>query len=111
MQNTTIDLLKAALKADPSVTPVERGRIVAFLRNGSAKTQPSAMPSRPSGIIRPAQAARRLDRSVRSVHLLCSQGLLEKVKFPGRKRCAGISSASLEALLANTYAQTVNGAH
>lgn len=107
MLPTTIELIKSALKTDPSVTPQDRATITAFLRNGNSQAKPSApAPAQPPSIIRPAQAAQRLDRGVRTIHQLCQQGLLTKVRFPGRQRCAGITEESLLALMANFHGQT-----
>lgn len=111
MNNTTLEIVRSALRADPSVTPSDRTRLLALLRNGKVQTPPnsSPVPTAPPGIVRPGAVARRLGRSVRSVHLLCRQGLLEKIKFPGRQRCAGITSQSLEALLSTNEARSING--
>jgi hypothetical protein len=99
LTTSTLELVRAALKSDPTITPAERVKTLALLRNGHVTKQNlPASPKLPS-ILRPAQAAERLSRSVRAVHRLCEEGLLQKVKFKGRTRCAGITSASLEALV------------
>ena len=101
MLGTTIDACKAIIKTDPSVTPVRLKENTAFLRNGANhKSEPptAKVPALPA-IVRPAQAAVMLGRSVRSIHALCTQGLLKKATWPGRARAAGITQSSLTALL------------
>jgi hypothetical protein len=107
--NTTVDLIRAALRADQTLTPAERTQTLALVRNGrkpaEANNHFSPTLSRPS-LIRPARAAERLACTPRQIHRLASEGLLEKVKFPGRQRASGITEASLEKLL---NASTVAG--
>jgi hypothetical protein len=99
MLDTTIELVRAALRADPTVTPAERNKRIALLRNGdTTKDKPQPAEKLPA-IVRPAQVAILLGRSTRSVHALCEQGLLTKAKWPGRQRAAGITQSSLTALL------------
>jgi|ERR1035441_2225312 hypothetical protein len=99
MLSTTLDVFKAALRSDPTVSASDRNRLLAVLRNGSNPSDGGSVTSQPPGIVRPKTAALRLGRSVRAVHQLAAQGLLQKVKFPGRTRCAGITTESLASLL------------
>lgn len=99
MLPTTFDVFKAALRSDPTVSVSDRTRILAVLRNGANPANAGAATPQPPGIVRPKTAALRLGRSVRAVHQLAAQGLLQKVRFPGRKRCAGITTESLASLL------------
>ena len=50
-------------------------------------------------LLRPVEAARRLSRSVRSVHRLAKEGFLPKVKLPGRVRACGFRESDLAALI------------
>ena len=96
-----MELISTALRADSTVAPAERLKLLALLRKGKdvpAKARNPISPQLPS-IVRPAQAAVRLGRTVRSVHRFCREGLLVKVKFPNHKRAAGITEESLAALI------------
>lgn len=100
MLQTTVEAIRAILKADPDVTPVKVKEIVAFMRNGKHhKPETTTTTAKLPAIVRPAQAAVMLGRSVRAIHALCTQGLLKKATWPGRQRAAGITQASLTALL------------
>lgn len=97
MLDTTQDAVKAMLRADPSVTPTDRNRILTTLRNhGKAEQQPNPPESR---LIRRAEAARRLGVSLRAVDNWARAGILSKVKLPGRVRCCGFRAADVDALI------------
>jgi hypothetical protein len=86
------------LKADPSLTPADRNRLLALLRNhGKADAEPAATEPR---IIRRHEAARRLGCSVRAVDNWTRAGILQKVTLPGRTRAAGFREADVAALIA-----------
>ena len=99
MLETTVDLVRAALRADPTVTPAERNKRIALLRNGDATKEKAQPAEKFPAIVRNAQAAQELSRSVRSIHYLCAQGLLKRAKIAGRKRAAGVTRESFTALL------------
>ena len=102
MLPTTAEAIRAILRADPSLTPMDQKRVITFLRNGNAvkgTAQPQPATKLFPSIIRNDQAAKELNRSVRSIHNLCSQGLLLKAKITGRTRCAGVTRESFTALL------------
>ena len=92
MNHLTLEIIKAGLKTEPNLTPNDRARILALVRNGDKSEQPT--PGVPI-VLRRAEVARRLSRSVRSVDMLCKAGILEKVQFTGRKRACGILESSL----------------
>ena len=104
MLESTLEIVKSALRADSTIAPQERTRAIALLRNGGTPER-EALPDAPE-IIKPAEAARRLSRSVRGIHLLCEQGLLSKAMLPGRMRACGITAVSLNNLLASAIPQT-----
>jgi hypothetical protein len=99
MLATTLDVVRSALKADPTVTPADRARLIALLKNGKSAAPILPTPAPKPRILRRAEAAERLGRSVRSIDMLCAEGSLQKIKFPGRKHFAGISESSLLALM------------
>lgn len=98
MLNTTADAVKSILKADPSLSPAERTRILSAIR-GNGATPPQAISDGPR-ILRRREAAARLGRTVRSIDALCAEGVLQKVRLPGRARHCGILESSLLSAIA-----------
>lgn len=98
MLPTTLDATRALLKADPSLTPGDRNRLLALLRN-NGKTETEPTPTEPR-IIRRAEAARRLGCSLRAVDNWTAAGILRKVTLPNRTRAAGFREADIAALIA-----------
>jgi hypothetical protein len=94
----TIELIRVALKSDPTVTPNDRKRLLALLQQGNETLKPD-IPAPEPRIIRRAEAARRLGCSLRLVDRLSAQGLLTKHHFPGRVRSSGVPLEDLEALI------------
>ena len=91
MLPTTGDAVKAMLKADPSLTPADRTQIMAALRNhGKPKTR----------ILQRKEVARRFNRSLRFVDKLAVEGILPRVKMPGRIRACGYREEDVERLMA-----------
>ena len=102
MLDSTIELIRAGLKTDPTLSSEERTRLVAMLRHHGRPAQP-APPVRQEfepKVIRRKQAAERLNSSLRFIDLLAKQGVLKKCVLPGRIRAVGILESSLSALLA-----------
>jgi hypothetical protein len=98
---TTLDVIRAGLKSDPTITPTDRNHLIALLRTGVAAPNPPA-PSPDTGprIIRRREAARRLACCVRVIDRLAQEGKLKRVKLPGRVRAAGFREGDVNALLA-----------
>jgi hypothetical protein len=100
MLDTTVDAMRAMLKADPSITPGERSQVLTVIRNhGKPQVAPQDTPQSAQRIVRRAEAAILLARSPRAVDRLAQQGLLTKVKLPGRQRAAGFLMTQLMSLL------------
>lgn len=74
---TTVDAVKAILRADPTVTPNDRAVIIASVRNhGRQATQPKPVEQQETRILRRAEVARRLGRSVRTIDkMVCEWSL------------------------------------
>ena len=99
MLDTTQDAVKAMLRADPSLTPADRNRILATIRN-HGRTPVNADPTTPEPrLIRRADAARRLGCSLRAVDNWTRAGILRKVTLPGRTRAAGFRESDIVALI------------
>jgi len=97
---TTLDAVKAVLKADPALTPAERVRIVASVRNHGkgSETEKTAVATE-KRILQRAEVARRFNRSLRFVDHLAKAGTLRRVKLPGRKRACGFLADEVERLM------------
>jgi hypothetical protein len=109
MLDTTIQIIKSGLKGDPTVSPRDRIKILATLRTGPAATANASEPGgtsqqRIQRIVRRAEAARMYGCSLRLVDRLAEQGVLKKVRLPGRKRGAGFLESDLLALIADKEA-------
>ena len=87
------------MKADPTITPAERARLIALLRHAEAK---AVEPSQPSAarVLKRSDAAERLNRSLRFVDQLARDGILRKIKIPNRKRAIGFLEQDVVALMA-----------
>ena len=104
MLATTLQIVKCGLQADPSLTPADRTRLMAVLRNGASAVKPETSSERVARIIRRREAAERLSCSLRSIDKLAASGVLPKRKLPGRKRAAGILESDLNALITGRIA-------
>lgn len=99
MLDTTQEAVKAMLRADPSLTPADRSRIIAAIRNHGTKTEDTT-PAKPEPrIIRRAEAARRLGVGLRCLDNWHRCGILAKVTMPGRVRAAGFRDSDVVALI------------
>jgi hypothetical protein len=101
MLNTTLEIVRSGLKADPTLTSQDRTRLIAALR------EPAAKPTAPeikaeSCLIRRAETARRLSCSLRTVDKLAASGVLAKRKLPGRMRASGFLASDVDSLIANS---------
>jgi hypothetical protein len=100
MLETTIDVFKAAMKSDPTVSASDRSRVLDFVRNGLGTPKPEPPTPAAPRILRRKTAAERLGRSLRAVDMLAQQGILKKIKLPGRQRAAGFLEDHVNKLLA-----------
>ena len=99
MLQTTIEAIRSIVRADPSVTPQERARILDSIRNhGKAETSKTT-PNAPR-ILRRDTVAERLGCTVRQVDNLAREGTLRRVVMPGRTRAAGFRESDVMALIA-----------
>jgi hypothetical protein len=98
MLTTTIEVIRAGLKSDPSITPTERARLLALIRNTKELTARPKLEGT-ERILRRTETARRLSRSVRMVDKLAADGVLRKRTLPGRQRACGFLESDVEALI------------
>ena len=95
MLETTSDAVRAILKSDPTINPGDRTRMLSLLRDGPRLDTNSTE----RRIIRRAEAAKLLGRSLRGVDLLREQGHLKPVIMPGRTRGGGFRIGDVYALM------------
>ena len=100
MLTTTLDAVKALLKADPALTPADRARIVATVRNHGKEVETTRTTIAPEKRVLPrGEVARRFNRSLRFVDHLAKAGTLRRVMLPGRKRSCGFLAEDVERLM------------
>ncbi len=100
MLPTTLEVVKAMLKADPTVTPVDRQRIVEAIRtHGRQLETPRAPVTSEKRILSRREVARRFNRSLRFVDHLAKAGTLRRVMLPGRQRACGFLAEEVESLM------------
>ena len=99
MLQTTVEILRSGLKADPTISPIERTRLLKLLRHG--EDPQSAKPEAPIApkVLQRKEVAARLGRSLRFVDKLARAGTLRKVLLPGRQRAIGFAEADITALI------------
>lgn len=102
MLNTTLEIVRSGLKSDPTLTPQDRQRLLAALRETTALKPPEPTIAPESRLARRAEVARRLSCSVRLVDKLAASGVLVKRKLPGRVRASGFLSSDVDNLIAGS---------
>lgn len=100
MLPTTLEVIKAGLKADPTVSPADRSSLLAMLKQRPATPKPAPESPFIPRIVRRKEAASRLGLSLRSIDKLARDGILQKRVLPGRVRGAGFVESDLLALIA-----------
>jgi hypothetical protein len=98
MLNTTLEIVRSGLKADPTITPQERTRLLATLRQPAVQKSAPVSSTEPR-LVRRAEVARRLSCSLRTVDKLAASGALAKRKLPGRLRASGFLASDVDSLI------------
>ncbi len=96
MKTSTLTALKAILDGDPVRTRQDRETLMRTL--GLEEVAVSKEPE--DKLVSFEEAAKRLNRSPRSLHLLARRGVLRKAILPGFKRASGVMASDLDRLLA-----------
>jgi hypothetical protein len=96
MLDATIKLIKFGLQSDPTATLADRNRVMAAVRGDPI---PRTQPDTASRLVRRAEVARQMSRSLRFVDLLAASGVLKKRKLPGRVRASGFLASDVAALI------------
>jgi hypothetical protein len=97
MKTTTLTAMRAIYDSDPARTRADRELLMKTL--GLTDGAEAARPA--DKLVAFEEAAKRLNRTTRTVHLLARRGVLRKAKMPSGVRCAGVLASDLDALLAN----------
>jgi hypothetical protein len=98
MLPTTIEIVRSGLKSDPTLTPQERARLLAAMREPAAQKSEPVISAEPR-LVRRAEVARRLSCSLRTVDKLAATGVLAKRKLPGRLRASGFLASDVDGLI------------
>lgn len=96
MKTATLTALRAILDSDPIRSRQDREDFFQVL----GLTATSRAPDPSDRLVSFEEAAQRLNRSPRSIHLLARRGVLRKAMLPGFKRCSGVLASDLDKLLA-----------
>ena len=96
MKTTTLTAMRAVYESDPARTRADRETLLKTLGldDGKAAEKPA------DRVIGFEEAARRLNRTPRSLHMMARRGVLRKARLPGGTRCAGVLASDLDRLLA-----------
>jgi hypothetical protein len=95
MTKSTVEVLRAALRADPTITSEQRDAILRGAMDGDR-----GMTFRPIERVVPFnEAARLAGVTVKRIYQYVAAGNLASVKFPGSCRASGVAEASLRAFL------------
>lgn len=100
MLETTIQVLKAGLQSDSTISPADRMRILAAIRKAANDSKSDAAPASAPRLIRRAEVARRIGCSLRLVDRLAADGILLKRRLPNRQRAAGFLEQDVTNLIA-----------
>ncbi len=97
MKHSTLVALMAIYDSDPARTSSDRETLQKLFGLSD-----SAVVSKPvERVISFVDAAKRLNRTTRTIHLLARRGVLRKARMPGCTRAAGVLVSDLDALLAS----------
>ena len=93
MKNATLVALAAILESDPARSAADRAELARLLGMHEAMAAPG------DRLISIADAARRLNRTPRALHMLARQGVLRKARLPGAKRFTAVKESELQKFL------------
>lgn len=100
MLQTTIDIIRTGLRADPTLSPAQRVNLLTLVKSGG-RVPATPEPQKPTTprLIRRREAAHLCGCSVRLIDRLAAQGVLRRVRLPGRQRGAGFLETDLLAVI------------
>jgi len=98
VKETTYQAVKAILKTDDSINAVERKLFLDLLRESPRRC--STQEKEPGdNILRRSEVAKLLSVSLRAIDQWAEEGILRKMKIPGRMRAIGFLRSDIERLL------------
>jgi hypothetical protein len=98
MLKTTLEIVRSGLKGDPTLTPQDRARLLAAMRESRVQKASPEISAEPR-LVRRAEVARRFSCSLRTVDKFASSGILAKHKLPGRVRASGFLESDVNRLI------------
>jgi hypothetical protein len=100
MRTTTLTAMKAIYDSDPARTRSDKIQLLRTL--GLEEEAMVAEKKQPDRVLSFREAAKRLNRTPVTLHMLARRGAFKKVLFPGSTRCAGIRESDIERLLSGS---------
>jgi len=97
MDAVTYQMIERAVSSDKSMRPGEQRRILGLIR--SCDQQRQAPPPQAPEILRRTEVAKRFKVSVRCVDKWAKEGLLRKIRLPGRQRAMGFHAEEVDRLV------------
>jgi hypothetical protein len=101
MQSTTLEIIKTTLKGDTTLTPEDRKKLLVLLHNGGKIPQGNEKTKSEPRILRRAEAAKRLGVTLRAIDKWACEGILRRIKLPGRTRACGFSERDINELISD----------
>lgn len=109
MQNQTFLSVMALLRADATIDPRNRARMLAMLRRGPDAQTDAQTPRTGPRVMQRAEAAAALGRTVRHIDHLARAGLLRRVRLPGRVRACGVRAEDVATLVESCTVEAGKG--
>ena len=99
MLPSTLEIIKTTLKNDKTLSAVEYKRFITMLRFGRNETSQANTKPTEKRILRRHEVARRMSVGMRTVDKWAKEGIIRKMKLPGRKRACGFLSSEIDTLM------------
>ena len=98
MLPTTLEIIQSALKADSTVAPPDRARLLALLKAGGVPPPTAAIPAAGPMVLRWKEAAKLFGCCPRTLRTWALDNKIKPVMQPGRERAYGIRRSDLPLL-------------
>lgn len=105
MLPSTLEIIKTTLKNDKTLSDVEYKRFITMLRFGGNETGQTNTKPTEKRILRRPEVARRMSVGLRTIDKWAKEGILRKMKLPGRKRACGFLSSEIDALMTKNISE------
>ena len=99
MNPATYEIIKTTLKSDMTLTPDDRKRLLLLLRQGAKAPEKQKSIGAEPRILRRSEAAKRLGVTIRAIDKWSQEGILRRVRLPGRTRGCGFLESEINTLM------------